>query len=134
MVVHSAAGGVGILALQLGEADGAGRVIATASSEEKRALALELGADAAVDPRREDLTSALHRGQRRRAGRRRPRDGRRARLRAVRSRRWRRSGGIVAYGIATREQNERAHRPPDAQESRAVVGFWLMHCLERPER
>src|ERR687886_660514 len=49
VVVHAAAGGVGSLAVQLGRPMGAGRVIATASSEEKRALALELGADAAVD-------------------------------------------------------------------------------------
>src|SRR3954471_2683037 len=49
VVVHSAAGGTGSLAVQLGKPMGAGRVIATASSEEKRALALELGADAALD-------------------------------------------------------------------------------------
>ena len=49
VVVHAAAGGVGGLAVQLGKPMGAGRVIATASSEEKRAQALELGADAAVD-------------------------------------------------------------------------------------
>ena len=47
--MHAAAGGVGSLAVQLGKPMGAGRVIATASTEEKRALALELGADAAVD-------------------------------------------------------------------------------------
>jgi NADPH2:quinone reductase len=57
-VVHAAAGGVGSLAVQLGKAFGA-RVIATASTEEKRQLALELGADAAVDVAREDLTDAL---------------------------------------------------------------------------
>ena len=34
-------------------------MIATASTEEKRALALELGADAAVDPNAEDLNAAL---------------------------------------------------------------------------
>src|SRR5919112_1051593 len=39
VVVHAAAGGVGSLAVQLGKPLGAGRVIATASSEEKRALA-----------------------------------------------------------------------------------------------
>src|SRR3954471_13753869 len=44
-VVHAGAGGVGSLAVQLGRPLGAGRVIATASSEEKRQLALELGAD-----------------------------------------------------------------------------------------
>src|SRR6188472_359769 len=47
VVVHAAAGGVGSLAVQLGRPFGAGRVIATASSEDKRALALKLGADAA---------------------------------------------------------------------------------------
>ncbi|MFI0786176.1 zinc-binding alcohol dehydrogenase family protein [Streptomyces lydicus] len=49
VVVHAAAGGTGSLAVQLARAFGAGRVIATASSEEKRAFALELGADVAVD-------------------------------------------------------------------------------------
>src|SRR3981081_348014 len=43
VVVHAAAGGVGSLAVQLGRPMGAGRVIATASTDEKRALALELG-------------------------------------------------------------------------------------------
>ncbi|WP_131736858.1 quinone oxidoreductase family protein [Actinomadura roseirufa] len=49
VVVNAAAGGVGSLAVQLAKRLGAGRVIATASTEDKRALALELGADAAVD-------------------------------------------------------------------------------------
>jgi NADPH:quinone reductase len=48
VVVNAAAGGVGHLAVQLAREFGAGRVIATASTEAKRALALELGADAAV--------------------------------------------------------------------------------------
>src|SRR5690349_21938068 len=59
VVVHAAAGGVGSLAVQLGRSMGAGRVIATASSEEKRALALELGADAAVDSAPEGLADRL---------------------------------------------------------------------------
>src|SRR5439155_25945798 len=50
VVVVSAAGGVGSLATQLAKPFGASRVIGTASSEEKRRLALELGADEAVDP------------------------------------------------------------------------------------
>ena len=49
VVVHAAAGGVGSLAVQLAKTFGAGRVIATASSAEKRELAVELGADVAVD-------------------------------------------------------------------------------------
>ncbi len=48
VVVHAAAGGVGSLAVQLAKAWGAGRVIATASTEDKRNLALDLGADVAV--------------------------------------------------------------------------------------
>ena len=59
VVVISGAGGVGSLAVQLGHPFGAGRVIATASTEEKRELALSLGADAAVDPAVEDLKGAL---------------------------------------------------------------------------
>src|ERR671932_138843 len=59
VVVHAGAGGVGSLAVQLGRPMGAGRVIATASSEEKRALALELGADAAVDGAPEGLADRL---------------------------------------------------------------------------
>jgi NADPH2:quinone reductase len=49
VVVHSAAGGVGSLAVQLAREFGAGRVWAQASTPEKRQLALDLGADAAVD-------------------------------------------------------------------------------------
>src|ERR687894_2666223 len=50
VVVIAGAGGEGSLAVQLAKHWGAGRVIATASSPEKRALAEELGADATVDP------------------------------------------------------------------------------------
>ncbi|MFI9047481.1 zinc-binding alcohol dehydrogenase family protein [Streptomyces sp. NPDC053427] len=49
VVVHAAAGGTGSLALQLAREFGAGRIIATASSDDKRAFALERGADAAID-------------------------------------------------------------------------------------
>jgi NADPH:quinone reductase len=41
-------------------------------------------------------------------------------------------GRIVAYGIAGREQNE-VQTGRLMRKSRAVVGFWLMHCLGRPE-
>src|ERR687894_2885688 len=59
VVVVSGAGGVGNLAVQLGRPLGAGRVIATASTPEKRAKTLELGADAAVDPSVGNLKGAL---------------------------------------------------------------------------
>lgn len=59
VVVHAAAGGVGTLAVQLARTWGAGRIIATASSQEKRDLALELGADIAVDANAPDMKKAL---------------------------------------------------------------------------
>src|SRR4051794_30606125 len=49
VLVHSAAGGVGTLAVQLAKALGASTVVATAGSADKRRLALELGADVALD-------------------------------------------------------------------------------------
>lgn len=49
VLVHAAAGGVGSLLVQLAKREGAGSVIATASSEKKRSLSRTLGADAAID-------------------------------------------------------------------------------------
>lgn len=49
LLVLGAAGGVGIAAVQLGKAMGA-RVIAAASTEEKRAFCLAQGAERAIDP------------------------------------------------------------------------------------
>ena len=130
VVVHAAAGGVGSLAVQLGRRMGAGRVIATASSEEKRALALELGADAAVDVGAEDLAGALieaNGGERvdavfEMAGGRIFDES----LKALAP-----FGRLVAYGIASREQNE-VRSGALMRRSHAIVGFWLMHCLSDP--
>jgi NADPH2:quinone reductase len=47
--VQAAAGGVGTLAVQLAKLAGAGTVVGTAGSAEKRELDLSLGADLAVD-------------------------------------------------------------------------------------
>ena len=58
VVVEAAAGGTGSLAVQLAKRAGA-KVIALASSEEKRALAERLGADATADSRADDLTEAI---------------------------------------------------------------------------
>ncbi|MDX8360217.1 NADPH:quinone oxidoreductase family protein [Cytobacillus sp. IB215316] len=49
VLVHAAAGGVGLLAVQLAKLFGAGKVIATASTDEKLALAQEMGADVTVN-------------------------------------------------------------------------------------
>src|SRR5829696_1292744 len=131
VVVHAAAGGVGSLAVQLGRHMGAGRVIATASTEEKRELALSLGADAAVDVNAEDLAERLieaNGGERvdavfEMAG------GKvfEASMKALAP-----FGRLVTYGIASREQNE-LRTGALMRRSHAVVGFWLMHCLRDPE-
>jgi NADPH2:quinone reductase len=49
VLVEGAAGGVGVLAVQLAKLYGAGIVVGAASTEEKRKLVRRLGADAAVD-------------------------------------------------------------------------------------
>jgi NADPH:quinone reductase len=129
VVVISGAGGVGSLAVQLAKQLGAGRVIATASTEEKRAKAVELGADAAVDPAAEDLKQALID-----ANEGRPVDvvlemsGGRVFDQAADA--LAPFGRIVAYGIAGREQNT-LETGRLMRKSRSVVGFWLMHCLGR---
>lgn len=58
MLVLGAAGGVGLAAVEIGKALGA-RVIAAASSEKKLAVALEHGADAAIDYTRENLRERI---------------------------------------------------------------------------
>ncbi len=50
VLVHGAAGGVGTAAIQIARAIGASRIIATASTEERRAVALACGADLALSP------------------------------------------------------------------------------------
>ncbi|MBA2504528.1 MAG: NADPH:quinone oxidoreductase family protein [Thermoleophilaceae bacterium] len=131
VVVHAAAGGVGSLAVQLGPAMGAGRVIATASSAEKRELALELGADAALDPNSEDLEAELIEAN----------GGERVDVvfEMAGGRVFEQSmealapfGRMVTYGIASREQNE-LKTGRLMRKSWTVAGFWFMHCLARPE-
>ena len=131
VVVISGAGGVGSLAVQLAKPFGAGRVIATASSEEKRAMTLELGADAAVDSAEDDLAAALMEAN---GGE--PVDvvlemaGGRIFdecLKALAP-----FGRLVAYGISSREPN-RVSSGSLMRRSQAVVGFWLMHLLARPD-
>jgi NADPH:quinone reductase-like Zn-dependent oxidoreductase len=60
VIIHGAAGGVGSLAMQFAKRRGA-RVLATASGRDGLALVRRLGADAAVDGRREDIAAAARR-------------------------------------------------------------------------
>jgi NADPH:quinone reductase len=130
IVVEAAGGGTGSLAVQLAKRAG-GRVIALASTPEKRELALSLGADAAVDSRAEDLREAILAAN----------DGEQvdavldmsggetfeACLRSLAP-----FGRIVTFGIASREQNQVATGHL-MRNSRSVIGFWLIHLLGRRE-
>ncbi len=59
LLVHGAAGGVGSLAVQIAKALGAGSVIGSASTEERRAFVRNLGADHAIAYDRSDWTQQV---------------------------------------------------------------------------
>ncbi|HYJ77656.1 MAG TPA: NADPH:quinone oxidoreductase family protein [Actinomycetes bacterium] len=131
VVVHSAAGGVGTLAVQLARELGASRVIATASTLEKRDLARELGAHVAIDPDVDDLAGALvdaNQGQ--------PVD---VVLEMVGGTVFDASlaalapfGRLATYGMASRTPPTPVPAQLLMATSRAVVGFWLVHALRLP--
>jgi NADPH:quinone reductase len=132
VVVHAAAGGVGTLAVQLAKRFGAGRVIGVASSEEKRALAERLGADATVDAGEEELGAALREAN----------DGKRIDvvLEMVGGRTFEQSldvlspfGRLVHFGQAGREGARKVDPGFLMSTSRGVIGFWLVHMMRRPD-
>lgn len=131
VVVGAGAGGVGTLAIQLGRRFDAGRVIATASTEAKRALCVELGADAAIDSAPDDMAERLVAAN----------DGgpvdvvfemTGGEVLAQSLRALAPFGRLVTYGMASGEPST-----IDAGQlmrgSAAVVGFWLVHCLAHRE-
>jgi NADPH2:quinone reductase len=132
VVVHAGAGGVGTLAIQLAERWGAGRVIATASSEDKRALTRELGADVAVDSRAADLTAALREAN---GGR-----GVDVVLEMTGGAVFDQSlaalaplGRLAVFGMAGRTPPTPVEPGRLMARSTAVIGFWLVHVVQRPQ-
>ncbi|MEA2295468.1 MAG: NADPH:quinone reductase [Solirubrobacteraceae bacterium] len=132
VVVHAAAGGVGTLAIQLAKRFGAGRVIGVASSDEKRALATRLGADAVVDSGAEDLTGALREAN----------GGEKVDvvLEMVGGRAFEQSlkalapfGRLVHFGQAGREGAPKVDPGQLMARSQGVLGFWLVHMMRRPD-
>lgn len=125
VVVEAAAGGTGSLSVQLAKRAGA-KVIALASSEEKRALSESLGADATVDSGSKDLGGeilAANDGK--------PVDA----VLHMSGDRFAEEldllapfGRIVVFGNASRTPNEVATNGLLAT-SRQVIGFWLVHLL-----
>jgi NADPH2:quinone reductase len=130
VVVHAAAGGVGSLAVQLARMEGAGRVIATASSGEKRGLAEELGADVGVDSSPEGLADRIIEAN---GGR-----GVDVVLEMAGGEVFKQSyaalapfGRLIAYGNASRRP-ESIPTEVLMNGSRGVIGFWLMDCVKDP--
>ncbi len=131
VAVNAAAGGTGSLALQIARSIGVGRLIAMASSPEKRELTVELGADVAVDSRsgslKEDLIAAN--------------EGRLVDviLEMAGGEAFEQClsalapfGRLVTFGIASSEEN-RVRTGSLMRHSRAVIGFWITHLLARPD-
>ena len=131
VVVHAGAGGVGTIAIQLARRWGAGRIIATASSERKRALAVELGADVAVDSTTDDLTAALREAN---GG-----NGVDVVLEMTGGPVFDQSlaalaplGRLAIFGMASRTPPSPIDAGRLMGRSAAVIGFWLVHVVQRP--
>lgn len=133
VLVHAAAGGVGTIAVQLAKRFGAGRVIGSASSEDKRALATDLGADAVIDSRAEDVKSAIEEAN---GGRKvdvvldmtggETTDQSLAALAPF--------GRLCFYGMASRVPPSKVDLGALMSRSRGVIGFWLAHAMADPGR
>ncbi len=134
VVVHAAGGGVGTIAVQLAKQFGAGRVIATASTDEKRAQAIELGADIAIDSRVSEAAEMNERLREANEGQKvdvildmvggPTTDGS---LKALAP-----FGRHVVYGMAGRVPPRDVSIPMLMGTSRGVIGFWLVHCMTKP--
>jgi NADPH2:quinone reductase len=127
VVIEAAAGGTGSLAVQLAKRHGA-KVIALASSEEKRAQAERLGADATVDSRADDLKEAIieaNGGQKVDVVLHMSGTGFEPELRALGP-----LGRIVAFGNAAGHPNE-VQVNYLLQSSKSVIGFWLVPLIAK---
>ena len=131
VVVHAAAGGVGTIAIQLAKMWGA-KVIAVASSEDKRALATSLGADAVVDATQENLGEAIRAAN----------GGKRVNLvlEMVGGKTFDDSleilapfGRLVVYGMASRVAPTIIQPASLMGGSKTITGFWLQHCFGKKE-
>ncbi|MFG1925474.1 zinc-binding alcohol dehydrogenase family protein [Cryptosporangium sp. NPDC048952] len=131
VVVNAAAGGVGSLAVQLAREFGARRVIAAASSVEKRELALSLGASAAIDSSVDGYVSRV-----RDANGGEPVDvvldatGGPALTAAIEA--LAPLGRVVTYGNASRSDQPVLDTGTLGAANAGVLGFWLRPLLERP--
>jgi NADPH:quinone reductase len=127
VVVEAAAGGTGSLAVQLAKRAGA-KVIALASSEEKRELCGRLGADATADSLADDLKEAIleaNGGERVDVVLHMSGAGFEPELRSLGM-----LGRIVVFGNAARHPSE-VETNYLLQTSKSVIGFWLVPLIAR---
>ena len=131
VVVHAGAGGVGSVAIQLAKLWGA-FVIAVTSSDEKKKLCLELGADVVVDAGVADMKSALIEAN---GGK--PVD---IILEMVGGTTFDQSlealapfGRMIFYGMASRVAPKMVHPGALMPKSQSISGFWLVNALAKRE-
>ena len=131
VVIHAGAGGVGSVAIQLAKLWGA-FVIAVTSSDEKKKLCMELGADVVVDAGEADLAQALIKANNGK--------GVDLILEMVGGTTFDQSldalaafGRIVFYGMASRKAPKTLHPGALMPKSQSVIGFWLVNALADKE-
>jgi len=131
VVIHAGAGGVGSVAIQLAKLWGA-FVIAVTSSDEKKKLCMELGADVVVDANEPDLTAALIKANNGK--------GVDLILEMVGGTTFDQSldalaafGRLVVYGMASRSAPKAIHPGALMPKSQSVIGFWLVNALADKE-
>ncbi|WP_181347157.1 quinone oxidoreductase [Thalassobacillus sp. CUG 92003] len=131
VLVHAAAGGVGVFAVQLAKLLGAGKVIGTASSPEKRELARSYGADEVVDYTQEGWADEVRRLN--------GRKGVDVALEMAGGAVFHQTidclasfGRLVIYGVASGEQ-ARFHPSKLMAKNQSVIGFFLPQILKKPE-
>lgn len=131
VLVHAAAGGVGTIAIQLAKLFGAGKVIATASNEEKLSLAKELGADVCINYTKEGWEKHVHEST---GG-----IGVDVALEMAGGDIFRKTldclapfGRLVIYGVASGEQ-ARLYPSTLMAENKSVIGFFLPGIMKREE-
>ena len=131
VVVHAGAGGVGTIAIQLAKMWGA-FVIAVTSSDEKKALCKELGADVVVDAGVEDMKTALVS-----ANNNKPVD---LVLEMVGGKTFDQSlealapfGRLIFYGMASRTVPKMINPGVLMPKSQTISGFWLVNALAKRE-
>lgn len=125
VVVEAAGGGTGSLAIQLAKRAGA-KVIGLASTDEKRALAERLGADATANSRADDLKEAIleaNGGEKVDVVLHMSGTGFEAELASLGM-----LGRIVVFGNAARQPGELSTNYL-LQTSKSVLGFWLIALI-----